>query len=168
MSINEDQAGFLREERGVLRESVTNARVMIFSCSAYRSMCDALYDQFLSGASVILYRAGEGYAKKLLSAVPKLGLGREETIKTLQHIAYLSGWGNMKLRSLDQKTLECTVEKCAFVLRRKDISGTSCFFLSGVLGGAASALFEKKFAARELDCEATGSKCCRFQITVDA
>ena len=59
----EDPSKFLTSENGVLRESLTQARVMLFGCSAYPSMCDALYEQFHSGAGVILYRMGEGYGQ---------------------------------------------------------------------------------------------------------
>lgn len=48
------------EDEGTLREMVTNSRIILFSCPAYRSMCDSLYEQFKSRSGVILFRMGQG------------------------------------------------------------------------------------------------------------
>jgi len=78
-----------RGENGVLRDNFSNRRIIIFSCSAYRSMCDSLYDQFQSGAGVILYRMGEGYGRKLVKGFPQLGLSREEMVDALCKLSHL-------------------------------------------------------------------------------
>src|ERR1700719_1028544 len=165
MSYTESELGFIREDHGVLREFLTNSRVMLFGCSAYRSMCDGLYEQFQSGAGVILYRMGEGYGRKVASSIPIADMSREDAIKVFQKLALLAGWGNIKIKILDEKTAECIVHKSPFVLHRKDAGNVSCYFLSGVLSAIASALFAKKFTTREISCEMTGSSVCKFLVT---
>jgi predicted hydrocarbon binding protein len=167
MTLNEAQAGFLRDSDGVLRESMASARVMIMSCSAYRSMCDALFDQFQSGAGVILYRMGEGYAQKLVGAIPKLGMSTEEAIKAFQHLAYLAGWGKLKLRIVNQTSGECLVERSAFVLHRQDLKDNTCFFFAGVLAATSTTLFGKPCTAREVKCASSGAPLCKFLIYED-
>ena len=161
-----DEASLLnRNENGILRENFTNARVMVWSCSAYRSMCDALYEQFQSGASVILYRMGEGYARKLVKGIPRLGSSRDEVIESLEKLASLSGWGMMKIKSTGEKGAECVVEKSAFILRKEGIGPTTCHFLSGVLAGAGSEIFGGEFDSHELNCAAADeSASCRFVL----
>lgn len=159
-----DSSSLVNRDNIVLRESITNARVILFSCSAYRSMCDALYDQFQSGAGVILYRMGEGYAKKLLGAIPKLGLNRDEVIEGFEQLSFLAGWGKLNLRIKEDFSAECVVDKCAFVLRREGIGPTSCYFFSGVLGSVAKELFKQEYRAHEVKCESSGSPVCRFQV----
>ena len=127
-------------------------------------MCDELYNQFQSGAGVILYRMGEGYATKMFAAFPKLGSSTDDLLKGLERLSYLAGWGKIKVRVLDESNMECIAEKSAFVLRRNDIGPTSCYFLSGVLGAIASRLFQKRFISREVSCESSGAKLCRFKI----
>lgn len=154
----------LRRDGLVLRDTVTESRVVILSCSAYRSMCDELYDRFQSGAGVILYKMGEGYARKMTAALPKLGMNVQDLMTALERLSYMAGWGNMKVRVIDESNIECVVEKSAFVLRRNDIGPTSCYFLSGVLGATASRLFGKEFVAKESTCESSGAKLCKFRI----
>ena len=158
------QVEISREESGVLRESITQSRIMLFGCSAYRSMCDALFEQFQSGAGVILYRMGEGYARKVIEPVTKSHLKGDEAIKTYQRLAYVSGWGNMKLHMLSEDSAECIVEKSAFVLRRPDVGDRSCFFLCGVLGAVATAIIGHRCVAREVSCETAGSQNCKFLV----
>lgn len=154
----------LSRDNIVLRETITNSRVIIMSCSAYRSMCDALFDQFKSGAGVILYRMGEGYSKKLFGAVPKLGMTNEEVISGFERLAYLAGWGKINLQMIDSLNAECVVEKCAFVLRRGDIGQTSCYFFSGILSALASELLKREYRTMEMECEASGSAFCKFKV----
>ncbi|MDG6994661.1 MAG: hypothetical protein JRN52_01955 [Nitrososphaerota archaeon] len=156
----------LKRDDLVLRDTVTDSRVIVMSCSAYRSMCDELYNQFQSGAGVILYRMGEGYASKMFAAFPKLGSSTDDLLRGLERLSYMAGWGRMKARVLDESNMECIAEKSAFVLRRDDIGPTSCYFLSGVLGATASKLFQRQFIAREVSCESGGAKLCRFKIEV--
>ena len=106
-----EASGILVRDGLVLRDSITNARVILMSCSAYRSMCDTLFDQFQSGASVILYQMGQGYAKKLIAASSKMGLSREEIISGFERLAFLSGWGKPKVRIIDENKVECVAEK---------------------------------------------------------
>ena len=141
---------------------------MLFGCSAYRSMCDALYEQFQSGAGVILYRMGEGYGRKVAVAIPITEISREDAIKVFQKLALLAGWGNIKIKILDEKTAECLVQKSPFVLHRNDAGNVSCYFLSGVLSAIASVLFGKKFTTREVSCEITGSSICKFLVSAES
>ena len=157
-------AGFITEGDGVLRESITNSRIVIFGCAAYRSMCDSLFEQFQSGSSVILYRMGQGYARKLVETVSKLNLQQEEAIKVYEKLSYLAGWGNVKIKTIDEKKAVCTVRKSAFVLRRSDIGLTSCFFFSGALSTIASSIAGKEFFAKEVECVSGGSEYCKFII----
>jgi predicted hydrocarbon binding protein len=153
-----------QEDDGILRESITNARVIMFSCAAYRSMCDSLFEQFQSGSGIILYRMGQGYARKLTEGISKLELSREEAVKVYQKLSYMAGWGNVKIMVEDEKSGICTVHKSAFVLRRKDVGATSCFFFSGALSTIASSIVGRDFTAREVHCETGGYDYCRFAI----
>lgn len=116
------------ENDGNLREILTNSRVILISCPAYRSMCDALYEQFRSGSGVILLRMGQGYARKLTEGISKLNLTTEEAIRVYQKLSYLAGWGSVRIMIEDEKRAMCTVRKSPFVLRRNDVGSTSCFF----------------------------------------
>jgi predicted hydrocarbon binding protein len=154
----------LSEQNGVLMETVLNSRVMLFSCSAYRAMCDELYDQFQSGASVILYRMGKGYARKLSAAIPKFGSTKEGAISGFEQIAKIAGWGEMHCRVVDESRAECVVHHSPFVLRRTGIGHISCYFLSGVLASIATDIYNKRFESQEIECESSGSRYCRFNI----
>lgn len=156
---------FTQESDGVLRESVTSSRVIVFSCAAYRSMCDSLFEQFKSGAGIILYRMGQGYARKLFEGITKLELSMEESIKVYQRLSYVAGWGNVKILVEDETRAVCTVHRSAFVLRRKDVGPTSCFFFSGALSTIASSFMGREFSAREIECETGGFPFCKFVLT---
>jgi predicted hydrocarbon binding protein len=155
----------IAENKGVLRESVTNSRIMIFSCAAYRSMCNSLFDQFQSGWGIILYRMGQGYAEKLVEGISELNLSREEAIEMYQGLAWFAGWGDVKIKIEDEKKSVCTVRRSAFVLRRSDVGSTSCFFFSGALSTIASSVMGKKFDAREDECVSGGFEHCKFVLT---
>jgi predicted hydrocarbon binding protein len=158
------EVGLASEDRGILRTSPTNARVILLSCSGYRAMCDLLYEQFQSGAGTILYRMGEGYARKLVSSMPMDEITHEDAFKAFQNLALLAGWGRMNLKILDEKTAECLADDSPFVLYRSDGGHTSCFFLSGVLSGIASAMFKCNFKAVELACKTSRAPLCKFMI----
>jgi uncharacterized protein len=169
MSASQDEVSgaidFLkRNGNGDLRDVLTNSRVMIFSCSAYRSMCESLYEQFQSGASVILYRMGEGYARELLKGYPKEGKASAEMIKGLEGLARLAGWGNVRIRIIDERSSECIVQSSAFIFIRENTGESSCHFFAGVLAGVASGIFEKDFIAHEILCQGSGSTVCKFKI----
>ena len=158
-------AGFLTVEDGILREAVTNSRIILFSCSAYRSMCDSLFEQFQTGSGIILYRMGQGYARKLTDGVTSLNLPREEAIEVYQKLSYHAGWGKVKLKVENEREAVCTVRKSAFVLRRSDVGRTSCFFFSGALSTIASSIMAKEFTAKEVECVTGGFEYCKFAIT---
>jgi predicted hydrocarbon binding protein len=127
-------------------------------------MCDALYDQFQSGAAIILYRMGEGYGRKLVMGLPQLGLSRDEMIQTFQKLAHLAGLGKLSIKTIDQKNAEVIVEESPFLLRRQDIGPVSCHFMTGVLAGGAGELFSGEYKAQELRCASIESGICRFRI----
>jgi predicted hydrocarbon binding protein len=154
-----------RDHDDVLRDTLTNSRVMILSCSAYRCMCETLFDTFKSGAGVILYEMGFGYSRKLAETISKLQLSIADALQTMEMLARAAGWGRLTVRMLDEDSrAECVVVKSAFVVRRNDIGPVSCHFLAGVLGGAASQLFDAKFKARETACASSGAQVCKFEI----
>jgi predicted hydrocarbon binding protein len=155
-----------RDETGVLRDRVTNARVLVLSTSAYRTMCDELFEQFQSGAGVILYRMGEGYARDLTNLLPKLGATPEEVLRGLKRLGYLGGWGkfNFEVQPGNEDSVDCMVEKSAFLLRREDAGLVTCYFLSGILGTVVGQIFSKKFVAREIRCVSAGAPLCEFRI----
>jgi predicted hydrocarbon binding protein len=165
LSFSNLEVELVKDERGILRASPTHGRVILFSTSGYRAMCDLLYEQFHSGASIILYRMGEGYARKLVESMPLDNVSREEALDIFQKLAMMAGWGTMNLRILDERTAECLATDSPFVLHRNDVGHVSCFYLSGVLSGIASALFKSKFAALEVSCRTSGSPMCRFTIS---
>ncbi|MGI0080906.1 MAG: V4R domain-containing protein [Nitrososphaerales archaeon] len=164
MTLKEADQITLGEQEGVLREGLLNSRVMVFSCAAYRSMCDELYEQFQSGASVILYRMGKGYARKLVAVTPKFGSTGESAIDGFIRLARLSGWGDIHCKISNETSVDCIVHHSPFVLRRPDIGRTSCYFLSGVLATVASHIYAKKFEAQEIECETHGTSYCRFKV----
>ena len=164
LTLKETDEVTLKEQDGIVRENLLNSRILIFSCSAYRSMCDELYEQFQSGASVILYRMGKGYARKLAAAIPKLGSTEQSAIDGFVHLARLSGWGEIHCRISNETSADCVVRNSPFVLNRPNIGRTSCYFLSGVLAAVASDIYGKKFDAQEIECETQGTAYCRFKI----
>lgn len=167
-NISEAEGLLHRDANGVLRENLSNHRVFIFSCSAYRSMCEALYEQFQSGAGIILYRMGEGYGTKLVKGVPQLALSKEEMIEAFSKLSHLAGWGKIviNLNNSPGKEAEAVVEGSPFIVWRKGISPTTCFFLSGVLAGAASELLGGEYKAVEVKCASDEqSKVCKFKIS---
>ena len=154
-----------RGENGVLRDNFSNRRIIIFSCSAYRSMCDSLYDQFQSGAGVILYRMGEGYGRKLVKGFPQLGLSREEMVDALCKLYHLAGWGKLTINVSDDANGDAVLEDSPFTLRRNDIGPTTCHFMSGVLAGGGAEIFGMEYKAQEIKCASRGeSKVCRFAV----
>lgn len=155
------------EPNGILRESMTNSRIILFSCSAYRSMCDSLFEQFQSGSGIILYRMGQGYARKLVEGVSNLNFPLEDTIKIYQKLSLAAGWGNVKIKVIEGQVPECTLHHSAFVLRRKNAGTTTCYFFAGALSTIASSLVKKEMVAvKEVECEAGGFEHCRFIINV--
>jgi hypothetical protein len=121
---------FSAAERGELRDTLTGSRIMIFSCSAYRAMCDHLFERFKSAAGTILYGMGEGYGEKLFRSISKFQLRREEAVVALSSLAEAAGWGLLNVKVIDEDNAECTVANSPFVLRRADCGPTTCFFLS--------------------------------------
>jgi predicted hydrocarbon binding protein len=154
-----------RDEKGELRDSFSNRRVIIFSCSAYRAMCDSLYDQFQSGAGVILYRMGEGYGRKLVKGMPELGLSKEDMVDALSKLSYVAGWGKLTIKVSEDGSSDAVLEESAFTLRREGIGETTCYFMSGVLAGGASEIFGTVYKTQEMKCASRGeSKVCRFTV----
>jgi len=162
--LSEDIGLLARDEAGVLRDTITNARVLVISAAGYRAMADSLFDHFSSGAGVILLRMGEGYARKVLGSFSSVEEPQQQLIEGFQQLAFLAGWGKVNLRISNDAEAECVVEKCAFVLRRSDIGPTSCYFFTGMLSGIGSELMKKKFKAQELKCATGGSSVCKFKI----
>jgi predicted hydrocarbon binding protein len=154
-----------QEVEGELRDTLTGARVMIFSCSAYRSMCDTLFDRFESAAGTILYGMGQGYGSKLFRSISKLGLSSEDVIEALSKLASGAGWGILSVKIVDDGDAVCTVAKSPFVLRRTDCGPTTCYFLSGIFAALGTELMGGNIQAREVDCAAGGSSVCRFHLS---
>jgi predicted hydrocarbon binding protein len=127
-------------------------------------MCDALYDQFQSGAGIILYRMGEGYGNKLVKSLAKLDLSQEEKIQAFEKLAHLAGWGKLSINVDGSENGEVVVEDSPFILRRQDIGPNSCHFMAGVLAGGASELFGSAYKAQELRCASKDGGVCRFRI----
>jgi predicted hydrocarbon binding protein len=156
---------FVQENDGVIRESVTNSRIIVFAAAAYRSMCDSLFEQFQSGAGIILYRMGQGYARRLVEGIEKLELSTDEAIKVYQRLCYVAGWGNVKIFIEDETKAVCTLHRSAFVLRRKDIGKTSCFIFTGLLSTIATSMMKQEFVAKEVECETGGFPFCKFVLS---
>src|SRR5579863_3432426 len=125
---SEDSGLLRRDEKGALREPLSQRRVIIFSCSAYRSMCDSLYEQFQSGASIILYKMGEGYGKKLVKGAALLQLSQGELIEAFEKLAHMAGWGRLSIKVNDPNSIDAVVEESPFLLRRDDAGPCSCHF----------------------------------------
>ncbi len=154
----------IREADGTLKDAATRAHVFILSRSAFRSLQNTLYDKFTDAASLILYDMGEGYGGKLASGLLKRGLSLEETIKEVERLGYLAGWGREHFRILENAHAECVVKNSMFSLERKGLAN-SCFFLAGVFGGIWSAMHNnQQFFAKELECTVSGYDHCRFAI----
>jgi predicted hydrocarbon binding protein len=163
-SRNGDVADILqRDTDGTLKDKMTDAHVFILSRSAFRSMQETLYDKFLSGASVILYEMGEGYGKKLASALRKIGLGKEQAMRAMEQTAFLAGWGEVRFQSTENSRLVCAVRNSMFSVKRRGLSN-SCYFLAGVLGGVSSVLFDQTLVAKEVQCAMSGHELCKFAV----
>jgi predicted hydrocarbon binding protein len=165
VKISDDAGLIYRDEAGVLRDNFSTRRVIIFSCSAYRSMCDSLYDQFQSGAGIILYKMGEGYGRKLVKGVVQLDLSQNEVIEAFEKLSHLAGWGKIMIKINDQNNIEAAVENSPFMLKREDAGPYSCHFLAGVLGGGASEMFSSEYKALETRCAVKDSGVCKFRIS---
>lgn len=164
VKFSEDAGLVHRDEKGVLRDNFSDHRVIIFSCSAYRSMCDSLYDQFQSGASIILYKMGEGYGRKLVKGVAKLELPQDELFEAFEKLSHLAGWGKITFKISSEKDIDTIAENSPFILRREGIGSFTCHFLAGVLGGGASEIFRSEYKAQEIRCAAKEAGVCRFRI----
>lgn len=153
-----------REKDGTLKDTITHAHVFILSRSAFRSLQNTLYDKFSDGAPLILYDMGEGYGNKLGSAFMRNGLGIEQTMKEIENIAFLAGWGKIHFRVIDKSLVECTVENSMFSLERKGVTN-SCYFLAGILGGNWTGMHKnQRFFAKEVECSISGHRLCKFEI----
>ena len=130
-------------------------------------MCDALFEQFQSGAGVILYRMGEGYARKLVEALPRLGISPEEVLQGLKRLGFMAGWGKFQFLVNDDETVNCTVDNSAFVLRREGAGPTTCYFLAGILSAVGTVISGKRYIARETHCSASGEATCAFKLYPD-
>lgn len=164
VKFSEEAGSIHRDEKGILRDNFSERRVIIFSCSAYRSMCDSLYDQFQSGASIILYKMGEGYGRKLLKGVAKLDLRLDELVEAFQKLSHSSGWGKISIKITNENNADVIVEDSPFLLRREDIGPVTCHFLAGVLGGGGSEMFKADYKAQEIRCASKEAGVCRFRV----
>jgi predicted hydrocarbon binding protein len=161
---SEDAGLIHRDEKGILRDNFSDRRVIIFSCSAYRSMCDSLYDQFQSGASIILYKMGEGYGCKLVKGLAKLNLPMSDSLGAFQKLSHSAGWGKISIKITNENNFDVIVEDSPFILRREDIGPVTCHFLAGVLGGGASEMMKVEYKAQEIRCASKEAGVCRFRI----
>lgn len=130
-----------------------------------RPMQKLVYDKFGAGASQRLYGAGEVYGTKIATEFRNMGQGIEKTIREIERIAKLAGWGDISFHRIDLRSVECTIKNTIFNYKR-DEAKNSCHFAAGIAGGIISTLLYKggRFIATETECISDGSGRCRFEI----
>ena len=96
----------------------------------------------------------------------KKGLGLEPTIREIERIAHLAGWGEIRFRRVNESEVRCVIKNTMFSLEREGMK-CSCYFPAGVLGGIVSTIFKKqrRFIAKETECVVGGHDSCTFKIT---
>jgi len=111
-----------------------------------------------------------GYAGGCLSAQKYRELHKfadHEIIEFMMNMGNQIGWGHFNLDRYDStaKYLSVSVKNSPFAQAYGASSNGVCHLIRGVLAGLAAVLFAADCTADEMECQARGDACCRFEIT---
>ena len=152
------------EPDGILTSRTNGSRVFVLSAQAWSQIERQLFNTFSTGASSFLVHLGEYYGRAIVKEA-KVGtaehLGFERILQTL---ASASGWGELSVKGLTEGDTPFTVEmrNCVFCSQASQLK--SCYFLLGVVAGAAGETFGRRFEATEHQCGHSGSQVCRMTV----
>ena len=149
---------------GVLNSSATGARIFILSAKAWSQIERQLFNTFSSGASIFLVHLGEYYGRAIVREAKIQAAEPEAAARVLTELAASSGWGDLTVKGSLQGSPTFTVEvrNCVFCSQASQLR--SCYFLMGVVAGAAGEVYGKQFEATEHQCGHTGSDVCRMTV----
>jgi predicted hydrocarbon binding protein len=89
-----------------------------------------------------------------------------EIIEFMMSMGNQIGWGHFSLERYDPKAehLCVSVKNSPFAQAYGTSSDGVCHLIRGVLAGMAAVLFAGNCTAEEVECQARGDACCRFEI----
>ncbi len=142
--------------------------VSCLKAARLKSMQKALYNKFGPGAHQKLYNAGEIYGKRIALDFKNKNPGLEKTIREIERVTKLAGWGEISFHRVDARRIECTIKNTVFNYTM-DEAKNSCYFASGIAGGIISALLPKvgHFVASESECVSDGCGHCKFETIAE-
>jgi predicted hydrocarbon binding protein len=117
-------------------------------------------------AHALLWNLGHRYGVALGKKAVQATANTEEAVKMLSYAAFRSGWGlNNVINRLQQDNVVEVILKTVFsATSRQTFKAPTCYFLAGVLGGIAEAVYGKRFESRETECRAVRGSVCRFLL----
>lgn len=129
-------------------------------------MEDRLYNDFGSGASVILFDMGLAYGISLVDGLMKAKCDetarQQNAIDILSGYATVAGWGKVIAPRIEGPDIRVKVISCVFCSNiDQESSEGRCYFLKGVLSGVAGTIFSVPFTVTESHCS---KEYCEFTL----
>jgi predicted hydrocarbon binding protein len=149
---------------GVITSRSSGSRVFVLSAQAWSQIEKQLFNTFSTGASAFLVHLGEYYGRAIVRETKAQPGEPEGFERVLHNLAMASGWGELSVKGLTGADTAFTVEirNCVFCSQASQLR--SCYFLLGVVAGAAGETFGRRFEAAEHQCGHTGSQVCRMTV----
>jgi predicted hydrocarbon binding protein len=145
-------------------------RGIIFPVTEMVSMFADLVSLFGSGGEMILYRVGYAIGRKGTEQLSRL-FGEENRLVAAGAYTKLVdalGWGRMEVLDMDRNMPGYTVRVCdSFECAGRRARKPTGHFLRGMIAGSAERLIKKPVTCVEVECMATGSKCCLYQLEIE-
>jgi predicted hydrocarbon binding protein len=152
---------------GELYDNILGGRVFYLSAKTFGEMVGLLGDSISPPAAhALLWNLGHRYGVALGKKAVQATANTEEAVKMLSYAAFRSGWGRNKVtnRLQQDNVVEVVFENCVFCHEQANLQSPTCYFLAGVLGGIAEAVYGKRFESRETKCRAVRGSVCRFLL----
>lgn len=152
-------------DNGFIISKILGDRSFVIGSSVWNQIERRLYNNYGSGASVIFYDMGKGYGISLVDRLRKVAKGEttEQNIMDLmiQHAA-VAGWGKAVV-SREGLEIRVRVTDCVFCSHyvENERPEGRCYFLKGILSGAAETIFRRQFRITENHCS---KKFCEFVL----
>jgi predicted hydrocarbon binding protein len=149
---------------GVMSSKATGARIFVLSAKAWSQIERQLFSTFSTGASIFLVHLGEYYGRAMVREAKVQATEPEGAAKILAALSSASGWGELSVKGSLKGDTTFTVEmrNCVFCSQASQLR--SCYFLLGVVAGAAGEIYGKQFEATEHQCGHNGSDVCRMAV----
>jgi predicted hydrocarbon binding protein/ACT domain-containing protein len=143
-------------------------RAIIMSIAIFRGLWKG-FETILkpSGLEAVLYnvgkRIGSFYARYLEE---KYGVKKMDLILAMAQAAKASGWGIPEIDEIDLEHCSgtVTIKESFEALAWEKKPYKVCHWIRGFISGFSTAAFGEPMEAVEIECMATGSKHCRFEI----